>query len=105
MLFAAKGPGEGCESREGRLRGVRSSSESSAMLSISVKDGPEDSCRRSSNDFRGLERAAGGGRRGLDGRTGKWEGELPRALIDTPGSERVRAIGGAERACADCERR
>lgn len=67
------------------------------MLSISLNDGPEDSGRISSKDFRGLDRTAGGGRSGLEGRTGECDGEPLWPFSETIGRERVRVIGGAER--------
>lgn len=81
-------------SRMGAGRGCMSSSEFSAMSSI--KEGAKVVGRASSKDRRGLDRAAGGGRRGLEGRTGECEGERPLARDSYIGRERALAIGGAD---------
>ena len=89
-----------------RLVCVRSSSASSAMLSISVNPEPEEIARASSKDLRGLERTVGSGRSGLDGRAGECGGGVEKeSEVATSGSERVLAIGGAVIACAECDRR
>lgn len=90
---------------EGIMGGeVKSTSASSAMLSISRKPAPEeDAGRVSSSDLRGVMRD-GGGLRGDEGRTGEVDIEPDQCENATVGTLRLRAIGGAERLWADCER-
>lgn len=85
-------------SRVWTFRGVMSSSESSAMLSMSIKLVVSSVGRASSRERLGLARAAGGGRDGLAVRTGECEGEAAICRVSYSGRERVRAMGGAESA-------
>ena len=61
-----------------------------------MNDGARLVGRPSSSDCRGLDRAAGGGRYGLEGRTGECPGDVPLTRDSYNGNERVRDIGGAE---------
>ncbi len=103
-LWGGRRMGELCSSRSGpEARGFRSSSESSAMLSISVNVGMVACGYNSSRDLRG-GRVAAGERRGLDDLAGEREGDMSPKL--TVGKDLVRAMGGAERLlAAECDRR